>query len=57
MKVFRCGDLVDGCPTRIEGESEDEILQRVAVHARDEHGMHEVPSEVEDRIREAISEA
>jgi predicted small metal-binding protein len=56
MKEFTCGVLVPGCKARFEGESDEEILERVAVHARDEHGMDEVPPEVVDRIVASISE-
>jgi predicted small metal-binding protein len=56
MREFKCGDLVPGCGTVIEGESDDEILEQVAVHARDAHGMHEVPPEVVDTIQAAIVE-
>ncbi len=56
MKVFKCGVLVPGCTAAFEGESDDVILERVAVHARDEHGMDEVPPEVVDKIVASISE-
>jgi predicted small metal-binding protein len=56
MKEFRCGELVPGCEAKFRSESEDEILQQVAVHARDEHGMDEVPPEVVDNIRARIAE-
>ena len=56
MKEFRCGVLVPGCTAAFEGESNAEILERVAVHARDEHGMDEVPPEVVDKIVASISE-
>ena len=56
MKEFRCGVLVPGCGAAFEGESNDEILERVAVHARDEHGMDEVPPEVVDEVRAGISD-
>ena len=56
MKEFRCGDLVPGCTTTFQGESEEEILEQVAVHARDEHGMDEVPPEVVDDVRAGISD-
>jgi predicted small metal-binding protein len=56
MKEFRCGTLVPGCEAAFHGESEDEILQHIAAHARDEHGMAEVPPEVVDRILASISE-
>ena len=51
MKEFRCGELVPGCGATFQGESEDEILEQIAAHARDEHGMDEVPPEVVDKIR------
>jgi len=56
MKEFRCGALVPGCSALFEGESDDEILQQVAAHARDEHGMDEVPPDVVDKVVASISE-
>jgi predicted small metal-binding protein len=56
MKEFRCGEIVPGCDARFQGETEDEILQEIAGHARDEHGMDVVPPEVEDQIRASIVE-
>lgn len=56
MKEFKCGALVPGCAAVIEGDSEASILERVAVHARDAHGMDEVPPEVVDQVRANISE-
>jgi predicted small metal-binding protein len=56
MKEFKCGALVPGCDAAFQAESEDEILQHIAAHARDEHGMHEVPPEVVEQILASISE-
>ena len=56
MREFRCGQLVPGCDAVFHGESNDEILVQVATHARDEHGMDEVPPEVVDTIHASISE-
>ena len=56
MKEFRCGVLVPGCYATFQGESEDEIMRQVVVHAREEHGMDEVPPEVVAAIRAEISE-
>ncbi len=56
MKEFRCGELVPGCGAAFSAESEEEILEHVAVHAREEHGMDEVPPEVVDKILASISE-
>ena len=56
MKHFNCGDIVPGCDWTIDGQSEDDVLSGVADHAREAHGMDEVPSEVEERIRGLIVE-
>jgi predicted small metal-binding protein len=56
MKEFKCRTIVPGCPTVFEGESESEILNQIGDHARDAHGMDEVPSEVVDQIRANITE-
>jgi predicted small metal-binding protein len=56
MMEFKCGAVVPGCPTVFRGESEQTIFALVRSHARDAHGMHEVPPEVVDEIRANISE-
>jgi predicted small metal-binding protein len=55
VKEFRCGVLVPGCWATFQGESDEEILRQVFVHARQEHGMDEVPREVVEEIRAGIS--
>ena len=54
MKEFSCGQVVPGCSATFEGESEESILQQVAIHARDDHGMEEVSPEVVDQVRAGI---
>jgi predicted small metal-binding protein len=56
MKEFKCGVLVPGCDAAFQGESEDEILEEISAHARDAHGMDEVPPEVVDKILASMSE-
>jgi predicted small metal-binding protein len=56
MREFRCGEIVPGCDEAFQGETDDEILERVEVHAREEHGMDRVPPEVADTIRASITE-
>jgi predicted small metal-binding protein len=54
MKSFKCGDLVPGCPTELQADTDEEIMKRIAAHARDDHGMDHVPPEIEDKIRASI---
>lgn len=50
MKRFRCGDVVPGCDAVFEG-TESEILERVADHAHDDHGLTDLPPEVVEGVR------
>jgi predicted small metal-binding protein len=55
MKHFACGDVVSGCTARFVGDTDDEILALVAHHARQDHGLTDIPSELVSAVRGAIS--
>jgi predicted small metal-binding protein len=56
MKQFRCGDVVPGCQWVARSDDEQELMARIGDHARDEHGMDEVPPEVADQIHGVITD-
>ena len=56
MKQFKCGDVVLGCEWVTRREDEQELLEEIQSHAREAHGMDEVPPEVEDQIHKVITE-
>jgi predicted small metal-binding protein len=56
VKQFRCGDVVLGCEWVTRSEDDDELFAEIRSHARDAHGMDEVPPEVEDKIQTVITE-
>jgi predicted small metal-binding protein len=56
MKQFICGDVVPGCQFVTRAEDEDTIFEEIHTHAREEHGMDEVPPEVVSAIQGAITE-
>ena len=56
MKEFRCTDVVPGCPYVTRDEDEKELFEQISAHAREAHGMDEVPPEVADTIRSVIVE-
>lgn len=57
MKQFSCGAVVPGCTATFTGDSDDDILGQVATHAKEDHGMAEVPAEVADAVKANIEEA
>jgi predicted small metal-binding protein len=56
MKQFKCDDVVPGCQWVTRSDDEQELLARIGDHARDEHGMDEVPPEVVDQIHGVITD-
>lgn len=56
MKQFACGAVVPGCTAKFEAEDEQGIMQQVQQHAKDDHGMDEVPPEVVDQVKAGIVE-
>ena len=56
MKQCNCGDVVPGCQWVGQNEADEKLWVEIASHARDAHGMDEVPPEVADAIRDKITE-
>jgi predicted small metal-binding protein len=56
MKQFKCGDVVLGCEWVTRSEDDRKLFEEIQAHARDAHGMDEVPPEVVDTINAAITE-
>ena len=57
MKELRCADAGFDCPEVIHGETEDEVMSKAAVHARDVHNMPEIDEETGEQIRSLIHDA
>ncbi len=53
-KTVSCRDVGSDCDFVARGDSEEEILSQVAEHARKEHNMNEIPTEVRDQVLAAI---
>lgn len=55
-KTLRCKDVGPDCDFVAHGETEEEIMEQVAEHARTEHGFEEVPPELAEKARSVIQE-
>jgi predicted small metal-binding protein len=53
-KVMHCADVVGNCDFVAKGDSEQEILQQAAEHARSAHNMNEITPEVAEKVTAAI---
>lgn len=50
MKTFACGAIVPGCTASFAAETEEEILEQVARHAREHHDIPKVPDELARQV-------
>jgi predicted small metal-binding protein len=48
-KLF-CGDAMPGCSARFEEDTRERILELVAVHAQEAHGVQDVTPEMLEAI-------
>ena len=55
-KVLRCGDLMPGCNTVIEGKDEAEVLAKGAEHAKTAHNMTSIPPQMVEKVKGAIKD-
>jgi len=55
-KVLRCGDLVPGCNTVIEGKDEAEVMTKGAEHAKTAHKMTNMPPDMAAKVKAAIKD-
>ncbi|HKC64125.1 MAG TPA: DUF1059 domain-containing protein [Pyrinomonadaceae bacterium] len=51
-----CRDVGPDCDFVARGETDEEVMGKVAEHARTVHGMEEVPPELAQKVKAAIRE-
>ena len=51
MKRFSCGSVVPGCTATFAAPTVEGILDQVAAHAQEAHGLTTVPPELVDAVR------
>jgi len=56
-KVLTCRDVGMDCDFEARGETTEEIMQQAAQHAKEAHGMDEIPPEVAEKCQQAIRDA
>ena len=55
-KELRCGDLMPGCNTVIEGKDEAEVMAKGAEHAKKAHNMTNIPPDMAAKVKAAIKD-
>jgi predicted small metal-binding protein len=55
-KVVNCRDLGFDCEGVVRAETDEKALEMVAQHAKEVHGMQDVPPEVVEKVYEVMQE-
>ena len=53
-KYIACASIVPGCGFEATATSEEELLQMVAAHAAQDHGVNEITPELAAKVRAAM---
>ncbi|HEV8586638.1 MAG TPA: DUF1059 domain-containing protein [Methylomirabilota bacterium] len=56
-KVLHCGELFPGCAIVARGETEEELLQKAAEHAKRDHGVAQIDASTLAKVKAAIRPA
>jgi len=55
-KTLRCRDVGVDCNAVIQAETEEELMRKVAEHAKTVHGMTEISPDMAAKVKAAIKE-
>jgi predicted small metal-binding protein len=55
-KMLRCRDAGADCDFVARGDTVEEILMKAAEHGKKEHGLNDIPAELEEKMRALIRE-
>ena len=55
-KQVHCRDVGYDCEGVVQAETEAELLQKVAAHAKEAHGLKEVTEEIVAKVKSVIRE-
>jgi predicted small metal-binding protein len=56
-KRIQCGAIVPGCTWTASAPTEEALLQKVAEHAADAHGIKDVTPDLAAQVKAAITDA
>ena len=54
MKEVRCADAGMACDFVAKAETEQELMQKVAAHAREKHGITQVTPELAEKVKKIM---
>ena len=56
MPSFKCSDTGMTCPFETSADTEEELMEKIAEHAKEAHDMDPVSPEMMEKVKQAIKE-
>ena len=56
-KIFACKDIGMACEFQARAENEQELLAKIAEHAKTAHNMQQIDAVTQAKVRSAIKDA
>jgi predicted small metal-binding protein len=56
-RELNCRDVGFDCEAVVRADTDEEVLAQAATHAREVHGLQEIDSDTEQKIRSVIHDA
>ena len=56
MPSFKCRDIGMNCGWEASASNVEELMQKIAEHAREAHGITEIPQDLVEKVKSAIKE-
>lgn len=54
LKELRCADVMPGCTFVTTGANDDEVMRKVAQHAKEKHNIREMTPDLTKKVKSAI---
>jgi predicted small metal-binding protein len=54
MPSFKCKDAGMACPFEASAPTEAQLMEKIAKHAKEAHGMKTIPSDMMEKVKKAI---
>ncbi len=54
--TFACKDIGMNCGFKTEAKTKEELLPKIAAHAKEKHNMDTIPHDVMEKVNAAIKE-
>lgn len=55
-REFACKDIGMDCGFKARGKTDDELMPKIAVHAKEAHKLDPIPAETMQKVKAAIKE-